>query len=150
MKLDKLPKSKGLRRRRKRLGKGPGSGLGKTSGRGHKGSGARSGYSIDPTFEGGQTPLALKLPRRGFNNARFAKLHTVINFNHLQKLDASITEVDRKVLVENGLVRKHDAKPIKLLSNGSIDRALTVKLDAFSRSAQEKLAVAGGKAVLPS
>jgi len=147
MELDKLPKTKGINRRKKRLGMGPGSGTGKTSGRGHKGSGARSGYSISPSFEGGQTPLALKLPRRGFNNARFANSFTIINLDHLQKLDPAINEVDRAVLLNSGLLRKKDKQPIKVLGNGVISRALIVKLDAFSNAAKEKIVAAGGKAL---
>lgn len=149
MKLDTLPKSKGLRRRRKNLGRGPGSGRGKTCGRGHKGQKARTGGSVRPTFEGGQSPLARRLPYsrgRGFKNFDFRTDYDVINIEDLEALDSSVTEVTREVLVEAGLIRGN-AGLIKLLGNGDLKRTLTIKLDAFSSSAKTKVEAAGGKIV---
>lgn len=147
MKLESLPKSKGLRTRKKCLGRGPGSGRGKTSGRGHKGQKARSGGSVRPTFEGGQSPLSRRLPYsrgRGFKNFDFKTDYDVINVEDLEVLDPAIKEITRDVLVAAGLIRQNSGL-IKILGNGDLTRALFVKVDAFSSSAKSKIEAAGGK-----
>lgn len=149
MKLNTLPKSKGLKKGKKCLGRGPGSGRGKTCGRGHKGQKARSGGSVRPTFEGGQSPLARRLPYsrgRGFKNFDFMTDYDVINIEDLEKLASSITEVSRDVLIEAGLIRRNSGL-IKLLGTGELTKALTIKVDAFSSSAKAKIEAAGGKIV---
>ncbi len=146
MKLDTLPKSKGLKKGKKCLGRGPGSGRGKTCGRGHKGQKARSGGSVRPTFEGGQSPLSRRLPYsrgRGFKNFDFKTDYDIINIEDLEALDSTITEVNRDVLVNAGLTRRNVGL-IKLLGNGNLSRALTVRVDAFSSSARAKVEAAGG------
>lgn len=149
MELHQLPHTKDSRKAKKRKGQGHGSGNGKTSGRGHKGSGARSGYSTSPTFEGGQMPLARKLPHRGFNNARFrrGKEVAIVKLGDITRaLSADINEVDRELLITLGLV-KPNMKRVKILSDGEINRALKIKADLFSASAKEKILAAGGEAV---
>lgn len=147
MELNTLPKSKGLKRGKKCLGRGPGSGRGKTSGRGHKGQKARSGGSVRPTFEGGQSPLSRRLPYsrgRGFKNFDFRIDYDVINVGDLEALDSAITEVTRDVLIAAGLVRKNVGL-IKLLGSGNLSRAFSIKVDAFSSSAKIKIESYGGK-----
>lgn len=144
MKLHELKNVSGAVHRRKRVGNGEGSGRGKTCGRGGKGQTARSGGSIRPGFEGGQLPLYRKLPHRGFNNAAFRTDYAVVNLSDLARLE-DVTEIDRKVLVERGLVRSN-APRVKVLGTGEINRALTVTADKFSASARQKIEAAGGKA----
>lgn len=147
MKLDILPKSKGLKRKKKCLGRGPGSGRGKTCGRGHKGQKARSGGSVKPTFEGGQSPLSKRLPYsrgRGFKNFDFKTDYDVINIGDLELLDSTVTTVTRDILIEAGLIRRN-AGFIKLLGTGELTRVLTIQVDAFSSSAKVKIEAAGGK-----
>lgn len=146
MKLNNLPKQKG-RRVKRRLGKGPGSGSGKTAGRGHKGGFARSGYTLSPSFEGGQTPLARKVPARGFSNYKFQEVIHEINVGQLEKL--STTKIDRSALIEAGLMRASDKK-VKILGKGDVSKALTVSADAFSKGAEGKIKAAGGTIVLTS
>jgi large subunit ribosomal protein L15 len=133
------------RKKAKRVGRGPGSGHGKTSGQGEKGQKARKGYSMRPTFEGGQTPLFRRLPKRGFSNVQFAKNFTIINVGDLEDLDKSITEVSAEILLENGLLRKVASNGLKVLGDGELTRALTVKAAKFSAKAIEKIQAAGGK-----
>jgi large subunit ribosomal protein L15 len=133
------------RRKKKRVGRGPGSGHGKTSTRGHKGQRARKGYTMRPTFEGGQTPMFRRLPKRGFSNVLFAKRYTVINVGDLEELDKGITEVSAEMLVEKGLLRKVASCGLKILGDGELTRALTVKAGKFSAKAVEKIQAAGGK-----
>lgn len=140
MKLNNLSKQKG-RKHKHRRGKGPGSGSGKTAGRGHKGGFARSGYTLSPSFEGGQTPLARKVPARGFSNYKFEQVIHIINVGQLEKL--SVATVDRSALIAAGLMRESDKK-VKILGNGELSKALTVSADAFSKSAEEKIKAAGG------
>jgi large subunit ribosomal protein L15 len=141
MDLSNLSPAPGSRKSRKRLGRGPGSGLGKTSGRGHKGKGARSGGNTHPRFEGGQMPLQRRLPKRGFNNI-FRREYAVVNLGRLEAIFESGAVVDGKALVEHGLVRK--GLPIKVLGQGTLSKALTIKAHAFSESAKERIAAAGG------
>jgi large subunit ribosomal protein L15 len=132
------------RRKKKRVGRGPGSGHGKTSTQGHKGQKARKGYSMRSTFEGGQTPLFRRLPKRGFSNVQFVKKYTIINVGELQDLDKSIKEISAQTLIENGLLRKVAPNGLKILGDGELTRPLTVKAGKFSAKAVEKIQAAGG------
>ena len=141
MNLDNIPTIKGATHPTKRLGRGEGSGHGKTSGKGHKGQKARSGGGIRIGFEGGQMPLYRKLPRRGFNNFNFKKTFQLINVDQLDRLNGDI--VDRASLVAAGLIRDND-EPVKLLGDGDVNKAFTVNVDKVSASAREKIEKAGG------
>ena len=129
----------------KRLGRGIGSGLGKTSGKGHKGQWARSGGGVRVGFEGGQMPLIRRIPKRGFNN-HFRKVYTIVNLSALNEFEAG-SVVDKEVLFEKGLIKnvKNDAG-LKVLGNGELNVALTVKASKFSASAKEAIEKAGGTA----
>lgn len=144
MRLHEIISSNGGNRSKRRLGKGEGGGHGKTCGRGHKGGKARSGYSVQPGFEGGQMPMYRRLPQRGFSNFKFHKNFAVVNLSDLEKVEAS--EIDRESLVKAGLVRDNQL-PLKVLGNGEISRAVKVKADAFSASAKSKIEAAGGEAL---
>ncbi|KAF0093847.1 MAG: large subunit ribosomal protein L15 [Puniceicoccaceae bacterium 5H] len=146
MRLHNLPKSGGFRKR-KRVGRGEGNGLGKTSGRGQKGQRARSGHSLRPGFESGHVPLYRKLPKRGFSNYRFTTRYAVVNVTDLARVEGDVA--DREAMVKAGLVRR-SAELIKVLGDGDLDRALTVKADKFSASARAKIEQAGGKVELTS
>ena len=141
LKLNNLSPAKGARRNRKRVGRGPGSGLGKTAGRGHKGARSRSGYSAKPGFEGGQMPLHRRLPKRGVTNI-FKKTYTIVSLRDLDRFEAGTT-VDHQALAEAGLIKSADT-PVKILANGEISKPLTIDLDKVSRSAAEKIVAAGG------
>ncbi|ADM72023.1 50S ribosomal protein L15 [Paenibacillus sp. SEL3] len=142
MKLHELSPAPGSRKERKRLGRGPSSGTGKTSGRGHKGQNARSGGGVRPGFEGGQNPLYRRLPKRGFVNPT-RKEYAVLNIEDLNSFAAG-TEVSPEFLLNNGIV-KNAKSGIKILGNGEITVKLTVKANKFSQSAVEKIEAAGGK-----
>ncbi|PID72611.1 MAG: 50S ribosomal protein L15 [Desulfobulbus propionicus] len=140
MKLNNLSPAEGAKKERKRVGRGHGSGLGKTSGRGHKGARSRSGYSMAPGFEGGQMPLHRRLPKRGFTNI-FKKEYSIVSLSDLDKFEAGTT-VDKNALVAAGVV---PAKaPVKVLANGTITKAVTVDLDKVSKGAAQKITEAGG------
>ncbi len=141
MKLHELKPAKGATKARKRIGRGVGSGSGKTAGRGTKGHNSRSGGGVRPGFEGGQMPLHRRLPKRGFTNI-FKKQIAVINIRDLDRFETG-SVVDEAALVRSGLV-KNRRDGIKLLSEGEINIALTVKIDAISRNAKEKIEAAGG------
>jgi len=141
MKLDSLKPSKGSTKNKKRIGRGHGSGLGKTSGRGHKGSGQRSGNKRRAWFEGGQMPLARRLPRRGFTNI-FKEEIQIVNISDLIRIEKN-SEIDPVVLQENGLIRS-SLKPVKILGKGDIDKKLDVTASSFSESAKNKIEKAGG------
>jgi large subunit ribosomal protein L15 len=141
MDLSNLSPPKGSVKTRKRVGRGPGSGHGKTSCRGHKGQKSRSGGSIRPGFEGGQMPLARRLPKRGFTNI-FKKQYALIQVRDLMTFEKG-SVIDPGVLLESGLVSKL-LDGVKLLGNGDIDRPLTVKVHRCSRAAQAKIVAAGG------
>ena len=143
MKLHELTAVEGSTKERKRIGRGHGSGQGKTAGKGHKGQKARSGASIRPGFEGGQMPLQRRIPKRGFNNI-FAKKIVAINVSDLNKFEDG-AEVDAQALVNAGIVKK-EYDGIKILGNGEISKKLTVKVAAYSESAKQKIEAAGGKA----
>jgi len=143
MKLHELSPNPGANVESKRKGRGHGSGNGKTAGKGHKGQKARSGGSIRPGFEGGQTALARRIPKRGFNNI-FATKYAVINVSDLEMFNDGIT-VDAELLKASGLVKK-ELDGIKVLGNGELTKNLTVKAAKFSAAAKEKIEKAGGKA----
>jgi len=143
MDLSDLKPAPGSRAPRKRLGRGPGSGLGKTSGRGHKGRGARSGGNTHPRFEGGQMPLQRRLPKRGFHNP-FRREIAVVNLARLDAAFESGAVVDAAALVDKGLVRAN--LKIKVLGQGALTKPLTIKAHAFSESAKERITAAGGSA----
>ena len=139
--LNNLAPNEGARRQRKRVGRGPGSGSGKTSARGHKGARARTGYSLRPGFEGGQMPLHRRLPKRGFKS--LLKQHcTIISLEQLNNFDAG-TVVDYDILISSGLVKVPGY--VKILANGDIEKSLTVKIANISQGAKEKIIAAGGK-----
>jgi len=143
MKLQDLKPAQGSRRRDKRVGRGIGSGHGKTSCKGHKGQKARSGGTKGPGFEGGQMPLQRRLPKRGFKN-RFHIVYAVVNLGDIGKLE-DLDTITPETLVERGVVK--DVKDgIKVLGDGDLKRPLTIKADAFSASALTKISAAGGKA----
>ena len=146
MKLHELKPAEG-KKAPKRLGRGTGSGLGKTSGRGHKGQKARSGGGVRPGFEGGQMPLSRRLPKRGFVNI-FAKEYAVINVSDLEQLENG-TEVTAELLKEKRIIRKIN-DGLKVLGRGELTKQLTVKGAKFSKTAQEKIEAAGGKVVVIS
>ncbi len=139
--LSNLSPAPGSRKQRKRIGRGPGSGHGKTAGKGHKGHKARSGGGIKMGFEGGQMPLQRRLPKRGFNNA-FKKQFAIVNLRDLACFEAG-AKVDRQALLDAGLISAKD-NAVKLLGNGEIDKALTIAVDKVSRSAREKVEAARG------
>ncbi len=143
MRLDELQPAEGSRFTRKRVGRGIGSGTGKTSGKGHKGQNARSGGGVRPGFEGGQMPLYRRLPKRGFTNI-FAKQYVTINVSELERFEDG-TEVTQELLKETGVVSK-TLDGIKVLGRGELTKKLTVKVAKFSTSAAEKIEKAGGKA----
>ena len=139
--LSNLSPNPGSRKNRKRVGRGPGSGHGKTACRGHKGYKSRSGSSVPAGFEGGQMPLHRRLPKRGFTNI-FRKEYALVKVGDLNRFEAGTT-VDREALVASGLVKKK-AAAVKLLADGELDRALTVKVDKASAAARSKVEAAGG------
>lgn len=142
MNLHELKPAAGSRKKPTRKGRGIGSGLGKTSGRGHKGQNARSGGGVRPGFEGGQMPLQQRVPKRGFTNI-FAREIVEVNLKDLNRFEGGAT-VTPETLIEAGVI-KSVKDGVKLLGNGEIDRALTVKVHAFSKSAADKIQAAGGK-----
>ena len=144
MGLQNLKPAKGATRTRKRVGRGPGSGLGKTSGKGEKGQKSRSGYARRPGFEGGQMPLHRRVPKRGFTNARFRKEFAELNLDKLEAFDAG-TIVTPEVMLKRGLIRKLK-DGVKVLAKGTLSKPLTVRAHRFSARAQEQIVAAGGKA----
>ena len=144
MKLHELSPAEGSKKAARRIGRGHGSGWGKTAGKGHKGQKARAGHGMRPGFEGGQMPLQRRIPKRGFNNI-FAKEIVAVNVGTLERKFENGATVDINALVEAGVV-KGSFDGVKILSNGSLTKSLTVKATAFSKSAKEKIEAAGGKA----
>lgn len=143
MKLHELSPAPGSVRDVKRIGRGHGSGNGKTAGKGHKGQKARAGHGMRPGFEGGQMPLQRRIPKRGFNNI-FAAPYLAINVAALNKFEDGAT-VDTEALIAAGVI-KSAPNGVKVLGNGKVEKKLTVKLAAFSESAKAKIEAAGGKA----
>ena len=144
MDLSNLQPAKGSSHRKRRLGRGQGSGYGGTSTRGNKGAGSRSGYSYKIGFEGGQMPLQRRLPKFGFKNVNRVA-YKAINLADLEKLanDKNVADINKSVLLEAGLVGKNDL--VKVLGNGAVTKALNVTADAFSESAKSAIEAAGGK-----
>ena len=145
MKLGELKPTKGAVKDTKRRGRGPGTGLGRTGGRGEKGYHSRSGSKQLSWFEGGQMPLQRRLPRRGFSNSMFKKSFRVVNLKAIEKLKDK--DIDGQVMQDNGLVRSA-LQPIKILANGDISRKVNVTASAFSATAKEKIEKAGGSVTI--
>ncbi len=143
MKMHELRPAEGARTSAKRLGRGIGSGLGKTSGKGHKGQNARSGGGVRPGFEGGQMPLVRRIPKRGFNN-RFRKVYSIVNISALEAKFENGAVVDAEALIVSGILSKIEDAGVKVLGGGELTKALTVKADKFSASAKEAIEKAGG------
>ena len=144
MKLHELERNVGATHSKKRVGRGSGSGLGKTSGRGQKGQKARSGVSINPVFEGGQSPLYRRLPKRGFKNALFKTRYTTVNVEELNVFEDG-TVVTPALLKDKRIIRK-TLDGVKILGNGKLEKKLTIQANKFSNSALEKIKEAGSKA----
>lgn len=144
MKLNELQSNQGARHRPKRLGRGIGSGLGKTSGKGHKGQNARSGGGVRPGFEGGQNPIYRRVSKRGFNNYEHRIEYTIVNLDSLNLFNDGDT-VNSAALIDKGIVRK-ELSGIKILGNGTLTKKLTVIADKFSASAAEAIKKCGGTA----
>tara|TARA_B100001113_G_scaffold302224_1_gene261614 strand:+ start:151 stop:591 length:441 start_codon:yes stop_codon:yes gene_type:complete len=145
MKLNDLKPEKGSTKRKKRIGRGHGSGLGKTSGRGHKGAGQRSGNKKRPWFEGGQMPLARRVPRRGFTNI-FKEKYQIVNMSSISNIKDR-KEIDSLVLFKNGLIRS-PLRPVKILGHGNFSIKAKIVASAFSKNAIQKIEKAGGQAVV--
>ncbi|RMG73196.1 MAG: 50S ribosomal protein L15 [Nitrospirae bacterium] len=143
MRIDELAPAKGSKKRPKRVGRGPGSGHGKTSCKGHKGQKSRSGTSIPAGFEGGQMPLHRRLPKRGFSNHPFKREFAIVNLKRLEGLNAE--EITPELLLKEGVISSLK-DGLKVLGDGEIKRAVTVKAHAFSKSAIQKIEAAGGRA----
>jgi large subunit ribosomal protein L15 len=143
MELNTIRPAAGSTKNRKRIGRGTGSGHGKTATKGHKGQKARSGGSIKPGFEGGQMPMQRRLPKRGFNSLN-RKVYALVNLEQLNRFDAGTT-VDAQLLIQAGLVKKIN-DGIKILADGELTKALTIKAAKFSDAAKEKISAAGGTA----
>ena len=144
MNLGTLKPNKGSTHRTKRIGRGNGSGQGGTAGKGHKGYQSRSGTKNRFHFEGGQTPLMRRLPKRGFSNYGFRKEMQIVNLDKIVSLE--LEKVDTEILYEKGIINKTDI-PVKILGNGEISKPIEIQADTFSKSAIEKLEKAGGKAI---
>ncbi|ERP31307.1 50S ribosomal protein L15 [Chitinivibrio alkaliphilus] len=146
LKLNELHPVDGAVKKKKRVGRGNGSGLGKTAGRGHNGARSRSGYTQKPYFEGGQLPIIKRLPKRGFTSP-FKKSYQVVNLTDIERVATAtgLTEFTLESMVGCGLV-KNEKKLVKILGEGTLSTSVTVLADAFSKSAQEKISKAGGKA----
>ena len=142
MKLNELRPADGSVQERYRKGRGPGSGNGKTAGKGHKGQNARSGGGVRPGFEGGQFPIYRQLPKRGFNNQRFATVYAIVNVSDLNRFEDGAI-VDIQTLLDARVIRKAQ-DGLKVLGNGEITKKLTVKAAKFSAAAKEKIEAAGG------
>lgn len=145
MNLHELCPAKGSRKKKKRLGQGLGSGKGKTAGKGHKGQKARAGVSIKANFEGGQMPLARRIPKRGFSNYRFAVRYEIVNVADLEERFDAGSEVTAENLYALRLISGAD-KPVKILGVGELSKNLSVQANAYSASAAKKIEAAGGKA----
>lgn len=141
--LCELSPRRGSTRPRRRVGRGHGSGWGGTSGKGHKGQKARSGAPIRRGFEGGQTPLQVRLPKFGFTNKRFKKVYEIVNLEQLEKLEGLEGDVDPQVLKDRGLV--HHTKAVKILGRGELKKPLNVKTHKLSEAARKAIEAAGGK-----
>lgn len=144
MKLHTISPADGAVTKAKRIGRGIGSGLGKTSGKGAKGQNARSGGGVRPGFEGGQMPLIRRIPKRGFKNAAFKKVYSTVNVEALEVF-ANDTIIDARLLLESGILSKVEEYGLKVLGNGELTKKLTVQANKFTGSAAKKIEEAGGK-----
>ena len=143
MRIHELKPAEGARTSEKRIGRGIGSGMGKTSTRGHKGQWARSGGGVRPNFEGGQMPMTRRLPKIGFNNKRFEHAYNTVNLDVFNRFeDGAVVGIDE--LVASGIIKKVLPYGLKVLGNGNLEKKLTVKANKFTASAQEKIEKAGG------
>jgi large subunit ribosomal protein L15 len=147
MELAEILKQAGPNKKRKRLGRGPGSGLGKTAGRGHKGAGSRSGSTSRSMNEGGQMPLFRRLPKRGFTNHAFRTEYSVVNVGELEQRFDSGAHVTPEAILQAGLVRNLRNK-VKILGNGELTKKFKIEAAKFSKSAEEKIKAAGGEIVV--
>ena len=145
MKLHTIAPAPGAVTKPKRLGRGIGSGLGKTSGKGHKGQWARSGGGVRPGFEGGTMPLTRRLPKRGFKNAQFKKVYSIVNLKTLEERFEAGAVVNAQVLLEMGILSKVEEYGLKVLGDGELTKSLTVQAKKFTESAAKKITEAGGK-----
>ena len=145
MNIQDLRPAEGAKSSVKRVGRGIGSGMGKTSTRGHKGQWARSGGGVRPNFEGGQMPMTRRIPKFGFNNKHFAHVYNCVNIDVLNRFEDGAT-VGIDELVACGIIKKVEAYGLKVLGNGTLEKKLTVKANKFSASAVAKIEAAGGKA----
>lgn len=146
MKLHTIAPAPGAVTKAKRLGRGIGSGLGKTSGKGHKGQWARSGGGVRPGFEGGTMPLVRRLPKRGFKNAQFKKVYSIVNIKTLEERFESGAVVNAQVLKDMGILSKVEEYGLKILGDGELTKSLTVQASKFTEAAVKKIEAAGGKA----
>jgi large subunit ribosomal protein L15 len=144
VKLNDIKPASGSTRPAKRLGRGVGSGWGKTAGRGHNGAGSRASSKTKPYFEGGQTPLIRRIPKRGFTNI-FKRVIQTVNLSAIEKIECNEKEIGIEWLYEKGLVRS-SVLPVKILANGEFTKSITIKAQAFSKAAREKIEKAKGKA----
>lgn len=146
MKIGELKPADGATTKKVRVGRGIGSGIGKTSGKGHKGQNARSGGGVKAGFEGGNIPMIRKIPIRGFNNKNFKKVYSTINVGDLEVLDAN-TEVDINMLYEYRFIGRVEPYGLKVLGNGELTKPLTIKASKVTAAAREKIEKAGGKII---
>jgi large subunit ribosomal protein L15 len=148
MQLHEVHKGVHRRKKRKRVGRGVGSGHGKTSSKGHKGHASRQGFKLNPIFEGGQMPLARRVPKRGFFNGAFKKEYAIVNLSDLEATFEAAAVVDESALRAKGLVKGHNIDGIKILGDGDLTKPLEVHATKFSASATAKITAAGGKSLL--
>ncbi len=146
MKLENLKPAEGSTTKKVRVGRGIGSGIGKTSGKGHKGQNARSGGGVKAGFEGGNIPLIRKVPIRGFNNKNFKKVYSIVNVGDLEIFEPN-TEITEELLYETRVVGKRQPYGLKVLGNGNITKPLTIRAQKATKSAVEKIEKAGGKII---
>ena len=145
MNIQDIKPADGAKTSTKRIGRGIGSGMGKTSTRGHKGQWARSGGGVSPNFEGGQMPMTRRLPKVGFNNKRFAHVYNAINVDVLNRYnDGDVVDIDK--LVADGIIRKTENYGLKIMGDGNLEKKLVIKADKFTASAIQKIEKAGGTA----
>ena len=145
MNIQDIKPAEGARTATKRIGRGIGSGMGKTSTRGHKGQWARSGGGVRPNFEGGQMPMTRRLPKIGFNHKRFAHVYNTVNIDVFNRFeDGAVVGIDE--LVASGIIKKVEAYGLKVLGNGELEKKLTIKANKFTASAIQKIEKAGGTA----
>ncbi len=149
MMIHEITEKVGRHKKRKRVGRGPGSGTGKTAGRGHKGAGSRAGYSYRSGHEGGQMQFFRRIPKRGFSNILFRKDYAIVNLNALEAHFEDGAEVNADMLAKRGLIRSA-SQPVKILGQGDLTKKLTITAAKFSDTAQQKITAVGGQATVAS